>query len=124
VRKADNLPPSCADVTKSGGLNFLEPSRPVQDCNGTAFPFYICTGSKNNKCDPSRLNGIIFRKLSAQASLLYTYSSYLSFILGFLNGEIFSIVNSRMINTNAEKLSKLSFKIWAICQSFQKAEKG
>jgi hypothetical protein len=25
VRKADNLPPSCADVKKSGGLNLLEP---------------------------------------------------------------------------------------------------
>jgi hypothetical protein len=37
VRKADNLPPSCADVTKSGGLNLLEPCGPVQACNGTAF---------------------------------------------------------------------------------------
>jgi len=26
VRKAGNLPPSCAVVTKSGKLNFLEPS--------------------------------------------------------------------------------------------------
>jgi len=38
VRKADNLPPSCAVVTKSGNLNFLEPSGPVQVCNGTALP--------------------------------------------------------------------------------------
>jgi len=38
VRKADNLPPSCATVTKSGNLNFLEPFGPVQDCNGTALP--------------------------------------------------------------------------------------
>ena len=30
------LPPSCV-VTKSGNLNFLEPSRPVQACNGTDF---------------------------------------------------------------------------------------
>jgi len=36
---ADNLPPSCAVVTKSGNLNFLEPSGPVQACNGTALPF-------------------------------------------------------------------------------------
>jgi len=35
-----NLPPSCAVVTKSGNLNFLEPSGPVQACNGTALPFY------------------------------------------------------------------------------------
>ena len=38
VPKADNLPPSCFVVTKSGSLNFLEPSRPVQACNGTALP--------------------------------------------------------------------------------------
>jgi len=33
------LPPSCAVVTKSRSLNFLEPSGPVQTCNGTALPF-------------------------------------------------------------------------------------
>jgi len=38
VCRADNLPPSCAVVTKSGKLNFLEPSGPVQACNGTALP--------------------------------------------------------------------------------------
>jgi len=38
VRKADNLTPSCAFVTKSGNLNFLEPFGPVQACNGTALP--------------------------------------------------------------------------------------
>ena len=38
MRKADNLPPSCAVVTKSGNLNLLEPSGPVQACNGTALP--------------------------------------------------------------------------------------
>jgi hypothetical protein len=35
-----NLPPSCAVVMKSGNLNFLEPSGPLQACNGTALPFY------------------------------------------------------------------------------------
>ena len=29
----------CAVVTKSGKLNFLETSGPVQACNGTALPF-------------------------------------------------------------------------------------
>ena len=38
MRKADNLPPSCAVVTKSGNLNFLEPSGPVRACNGTDLP--------------------------------------------------------------------------------------
>ena len=33
------LPPSCAVVTKSGSLNFLELSGPVQACNGMALPF-------------------------------------------------------------------------------------
>ena len=40
MHRADNLPPSCAVVTKSGNLNFLEPSGPVQACNGTALPFF------------------------------------------------------------------------------------
>jgi len=41
VHKADNLPPSCAVVTKSGNLNFLEPSGSVQACNGTALPITL-----------------------------------------------------------------------------------
>jgi len=32
------LPPSCAVITKSGNLNFLEPFGPLQACNGTALP--------------------------------------------------------------------------------------
>jgi hypothetical protein len=32
------LPPSCAVVMKSGNLNFLEPSGPLEACNGTALP--------------------------------------------------------------------------------------
>jgi hypothetical protein len=35
----NTLPPSCAVVMKSGNLNFLEPSGPLQACNGTALPF-------------------------------------------------------------------------------------
>jgi len=34
-----NLPPFYAVVVKSGNLNFLEPSGPIQACNGTALPF-------------------------------------------------------------------------------------
>jgi len=41
VCKADNLPPSCALVTKSGNLNFPEPSGPLRACNGTALPFFL-----------------------------------------------------------------------------------
>jgi hypothetical protein len=32
------LPHSCAVVMKSGNFNFLEPSGPLQACNGTALP--------------------------------------------------------------------------------------
>ena len=41
MRKANNLAPSCAIVTKSGKFNFLEPSGPLQASNGTAF--YLST---------------------------------------------------------------------------------
>jgi hypothetical protein len=34
------LPPSRAVVKTSGNLNFLEPSGPLQACNGTALPFF------------------------------------------------------------------------------------
>ena len=36
--KLTTLPPSCGAVTKSGTLNFLEHSAPVQACNGTDLP--------------------------------------------------------------------------------------
>ena len=32
------LPPPCAVVMKSGNRNFLEPSGPLQACNGTPLP--------------------------------------------------------------------------------------
>jgi len=35
------LPPTCAVVMKSGNLKFLEPSGPLQACNGTALPFLL-----------------------------------------------------------------------------------
>ena len=41
MRKADNLPPSCAVVMKSGNLNFLKPSGPLQACNGTDLPLHV-----------------------------------------------------------------------------------
>ena len=40
------LPPSCAAVKKSGNLNFLEPSGPVQVCNGTALHFSYYNNNK------------------------------------------------------------------------------
>jgi len=49
VRKADNLPPSCAVVKKSGNLNFLESSGPVQACNGTDLPLPFKTNANLRK---------------------------------------------------------------------------
>jgi hypothetical protein len=42
-RKADNLPPSCADVKKSGGLNLLEPCGPVM---GQLFTCHALTSGR------------------------------------------------------------------------------
>ena len=40
VSRADNLTTTlCAVVKKSGNLNFLEPSGPLQACNGTDLPY-------------------------------------------------------------------------------------
>jgi len=41
VVRLTNLPPSCVIVMKSGNLNFLEPSGPLQACNGTALPLPV-----------------------------------------------------------------------------------
>jgi len=59
VRKTDNLPPSCAVVTKSGNLNFLEPSGPLRACNGTALPLpllrsFLTHGATNPGCHVAR----------------------------------------------------------------------
>ena len=58
MRKADNLPSSCAVVTKYGNLNFLEPSGPLLACNGTALPlpFHIIQGVSTH----SRVTADIF----------------------------------------------------------------
>jgi len=42
VHKADNLPPSCGDVKKSGNLNFLEPSGPVTGLLYLFICSYMC----------------------------------------------------------------------------------
>ena len=38
LSRLTTLPTSCAVVMKSGNLNFLEPSGPLQACNGTELP--------------------------------------------------------------------------------------
>jgi len=58
VPLADNLPPSCAVVTKSGNINFLEPSGPVHACNGTALPLIFTHTVEHNYISPSSTVGI------------------------------------------------------------------
>jgi len=61
------LPPSCAVVTKSGNLNFLEPSGPLQACNGTDIPYhYIVT-----YCCPLRSGTIALQHISRTHMRLY-----------------------------------------------------
>ena len=42
------LPLSCAVVTKSGNLKFLEPSGPLEACNGIDLSFYYIQSSGAN----------------------------------------------------------------------------
>ena len=48
--RLSTLPSSCAVVMKSGNLNFLEPSRSVQACNGTALPFFTVFKTMHADC--------------------------------------------------------------------------
>ena len=70
MRKADNLSPPCAMVTKSRNLNFLEPSGPLQACNETDLPLYVIavllvllSKSKNNACVQHLILGISWETL-------------------------------------------------------------
>ena len=80
------LPQSCAIVTKSGNLNFLEPSGSLQACNGTALPFLHNT---NRFLIPlsvtfhSHLHDILCR-------CLWYLRSFLSYCLQFQRSVIFS----------------------------------
>jgi hypothetical protein len=55
--KLTTLPPTCAVVVKSGNLNFLEPSGPLQACNGTALPstFTCFCYQKDERVNPENL---------------------------------------------------------------------
>jgi hypothetical protein len=59
------LPPSCAVVMKSGNLNFLETSGPLQVCNGTALPFFIA---------------IILLLMSFEYVIMYEFTSEVSLV--------------------------------------------
>ena len=79
MRKVDNLQPSCAVVTKTGSLNFLEPSGPVQACNGTALPFfrylhaYCCVSLGFFNLDSTHVNLHVFLTIRTRWRSLRTF---------------------------------------------------
>ena len=51
-------------VLKSGGLNLLEPSGPVQACNGTALPFTVLAINGFIGKDDENTEGVVIRNLA------------------------------------------------------------
>jgi len=77
VRKADNLPPSCAVVMKSR-INLLEPSGPFQACNGTVLSLpYFTTKYKCVSCYRQEYG----RKIRISKPLVLYAAMYRSYML-------------------------------------------
>jgi hypothetical protein len=57
-----NLRPYCAAVMKSGNLNFLETSGPLQACNGTPLPLPLCISLFSNYKKLFKLRYLTFRR--------------------------------------------------------------
>ena len=107
VRKADKrVPPSCAVVMKSGNLNFLEPSGPLQACNGTDLPFLICL------LTTEFLLGIHFsRIIRSQCYVIHTVCCMLfTFSSSIVNSQLLSRVNAER-QPSAFK-NHQSFRMW------------
>ena len=68
------LPPSCTVVTKSGSLNFLEHSGPVQACNGTALPLL-------KPCRPSRFYPPVMLKTIKQVMSRFRNSTAMFYFI-------------------------------------------
>ena len=95
------LPPSCGVVTKSGNHNFLEPSGPVQACNGTALPFHMSVyhRSKNTGYSTDNMkNFIIMQTFIIQAGV----SLLLSYI--YKNGLVIYVHHSKQVTRNSSAL--------------------
>ena len=67
------LPQSCAVVMKSGNLNFLEPSGPLQACNGTALPFIYINNILYIVSIPTRFKASASSSGSLNLALYYSY---------------------------------------------------
>jgi len=61
---------------KSGNLNFLEPSGPLQSCNGTALPFYqhveISSTGNERRSDPHAARNLQHINLTKNIRGYYT----------------------------------------------------
>jgi hypothetical protein len=82
VRRADNLTTFiCRLFRNSGSLNLLEPSRPVQACNGIALPLpptlRILIGSWGQKCLPKHTNNTLASKFD-KIILVVNYSIHIT----------------------------------------------
>ena len=86
--KADNIPPSCAVVTKSGNINFLEPSWPFRACNGTVLPLLdiiMITGNCID-VDGNKSTLLLLLLLLSSSSLLSS-----SYLCGIIQLRIYSL---------------------------------
>jgi hypothetical protein len=86
VHKADNRNTICAVVMKSGNLNFLEPSGPIQACNWTALPLpllltHLLKSGNLNFLEPS---GPI-QACNWTALPLHLLAKFLITVLGYSN---------------------------------------
>ena len=75
MRKADNLPPSRAVVTKFVNFNFLEPSGPVQAYIGTALPLPLNLGTVTS-WNPLGLSRPVMGLIYLYLFYLYSISLY------------------------------------------------
>jgi len=64
VRKADNLPPSCAIVMKSGNFYFLKPSGPVTGLLYFTLLYRLCSYVSNTVTENSHVS-------------MYTYTEHI-----------------------------------------------
>ena len=74
MRKADNITTFLCVVMKSGNLNFVEPSGPLQACNGTALnvipvAFRIMIGLYGPYCKADAFLDVALRQLVSKFRL-------------------------------------------------------
>jgi len=111
VRRADNLTTSiCLIVLKSGRLTLLEPSGPVQACNGIALPFTPCISflSHASRC-PTHLIlfnlFVVMESCKLQKFWLHIYSSLL-----LLSRRVPFIISDKKFRCNTKEQSNYQNK--------------